>query len=224
MWRTGFSNDSPNMPSMTIWCESPMPSTKPPAARGLRGQRLVRQHHRVARVGGHHAGAELDARDFASDDGERLPSRRGRRSAAPVRREAVLSARRASPTTSSILPAPRYRRRRSRCACGPQAIREPRASLRGSDRYSLSGSRGRGSAGRASPCQGEGRGFESRRPLTSGHTSKGSAAKWRPADVRGATREVAGAGARRAHFYAGRSCADTRRGPCVIRPPDGGEG
>src|SRR3954452_20355832 len=26
-------------------------------------------------------------------------------------------------------------------------------------------SRGRGSAGRASPCQGEGRGFESRRPL-----------------------------------------------------------
>ena len=29
----------------------------------------------------------------------------------------------------------------------------------------LDGSRGRGSAGRASPCQGEGRGFESRRPL-----------------------------------------------------------
>ena len=29
----------------------------------------------------------------------------------------------------------------------------------------VSGMRGRGSAGRASPCQGEGRGFESRRPL-----------------------------------------------------------
>ena len=32
-------------------------------------------------------------------------------------------------------------------------------------RASLSVPRGRGSAGRASPCQGEGRGFESRRPL-----------------------------------------------------------
>ena len=33
MWRTGFSNDSPNMPSMTIWCDSPMPSmNRPPLA------------------------------------------------------------------------------------------------------------------------------------------------------------------------------------------------
>ena len=33
MCRTGFSNDSPNMPSITIWCDSPMPSlNRPPLA------------------------------------------------------------------------------------------------------------------------------------------------------------------------------------------------
>ncbi len=33
MCRTGFSNDRPNMFSMTTWCERPMPSTRlPPVA------------------------------------------------------------------------------------------------------------------------------------------------------------------------------------------------
>jgi hypothetical protein len=47
------------------------------------------------------------------------------------------------------------------------------------------GTRGRGSVGRASPCQGEGRGFESRRPLDGGHWPprwwSGREARQRPA-------------------------------------------
>ena len=33
MWRTGLSNDKPNIDSMTIWCDRPMPSVnRPPVA------------------------------------------------------------------------------------------------------------------------------------------------------------------------------------------------
>src|SRR6266540_4999882 len=72
------------------------------------------------------------------------------------------AARRADATTSSIPPCPatsppkipmRMRRRLS----SPRG-RQGRGAI-------LDASRGRGSVGRASPCQGEGRGFESRRPL-----------------------------------------------------------
>ena len=30
MWRTGLSNDMPNIPSMTTWCDSPIPSASRP--------------------------------------------------------------------------------------------------------------------------------------------------------------------------------------------------
>ena len=41
-----------------------------PAARGLHGERLLRHRERVAAVGGHDAGRELDARHLAADDRE----------------------------------------------------------------------------------------------------------------------------------------------------------
>ena len=32
MWLYGFANESPNIVSITIWCERPMPSAKRPRA------------------------------------------------------------------------------------------------------------------------------------------------------------------------------------------------
>ena len=45
-------------------------------------------------------------------------------------------------------------------------------------RSNREGSRGCGSVGRASPCQGEGRGFESRHPLANGNPSFSCVARW----------------------------------------------
>ena len=67
--------------SITIWCESPMPSDEPAARRGLHRERLLGEHHRVARVRRHDPGAELDARDLAADDRERRQRVERRRSA-----------------------------------------------------------------------------------------------------------------------------------------------
>ena len=61
MCRAGLSYENPSMSSITILCESPMPSEKRPLRRGLRGQRLLRDRDRMARVGRHDRGAELDA-------------------------------------------------------------------------------------------------------------------------------------------------------------------
>ena len=104
MWRTGLSNDSPNMFSITIWCDEPDAEHEPAAARGLHGERLLRHRERVAAVGRHDAGRELDARDLAADDREHahrvepedLGERVGREAVAP--RPPAASA-----TTSSIV-------------------------------------------------------------------------------------------------------------------------
>ena len=89
MCRTGLSNDRPNMPSMTIWCDRPMPSDEAAAARGLHGERLLRHRQRMAAVGGDDAGRELDARDLAADDREHAHRVEGEDLGERVRREAV---------------------------------------------------------------------------------------------------------------------------------------
>ena len=71
MCRSGLSNDMPNMVSITIWCDRPMPSVKRPPVAPWAVERLGRQHHRVPRVGRHDGRAELDAGHLASDHRER---------------------------------------------------------------------------------------------------------------------------------------------------------
>ena len=62
----------PNMFSITIWCESPMPSTSRPLGREpATVSACCGEHHRVARVRRDDAGAELDAGHLAADDRER---------------------------------------------------------------------------------------------------------------------------------------------------------
>ena len=65
------------MPSITIWCDSPIPSASRPPAAAFVGQRLTGEHHRVTRVGGHHRGAELDVGHLPPDDGEKRQTRHG---------------------------------------------------------------------------------------------------------------------------------------------------
>ena len=89
MWRAGFSNDMPNMFSITIWCERPMPRMKrPPDAAcvvsacwaSIIGWRGIR---------GHDGRAELDARHLAPDDRERRDRVHAEDLWKPVRRESV---------------------------------------------------------------------------------------------------------------------------------------
>ena len=62
MCRAGFSKDCPKTFSMTIWWDRPIPERQAATGGRLHGQRLGGQHHRVPGVGGHHRGAEADAR------------------------------------------------------------------------------------------------------------------------------------------------------------------
>src|SRR3712207_780831 len=87
----------------------------------------------------------------------------------------------------------------------------------------VSPSRGRGSVGRASPCQGEGRGFESRRPLGT------RAPVGRPAPVCGGVAERRGNGLQsRLHGFksrlhlgsSGGGCGEGAIGAAVARFPD----
>ena len=165
-----------------------MPSDQPPAADGLGGQRLGREHHRVARVGGDHRRCRARCRGTsrpttASDVSASGPKICGIQydakpssAASPGRRHDLVDA-----------AVPRNFAAEDPDAHAAQAIQPSGAP--GEDAI-LHGSRGRGSVGRASPCQGEGRGFESRRPLHS---------RPHPEARRPPTRRATGHGARRAH-------------------------
>ncbi len=107
-------------------------------------------------------------RDFAPDNRERRQRVRAEDLRHPVRRESVvgrLPGRRHHLVDTAM---PRYFAAEDPDAHAAQAIQASAAAGEGAI---LDGSRGRGSVGRASPCQGEGRGFESRRPL---HTASRS--------------------------------------------------
>ena len=112
MCRTGLSNDSPNMPSITIWCDKPDAEREPAAARGLHRERLLRHRQRMAAVGRDDAGRELDARDLAADDREH---------AHRVEPEDLRTARR-----SRIRPARPLARRRRRRRCVRPAVSPPK--------------------------------------------------------------------------------------------------
>ena len=147
MWRTGLSNDSPNMFSITIWCESPMPSDEAAAARGLHGERLLRHRERVAAVRRHDAGRELDARHLAADDREHAHRVEGEDLGERVRREAVGLG--GLGVGDDVVDR----------AAGGVAAEDPDAhgalpSIAAEATPYTGGPRGRGSAGRAQPCQG----------------------------------------------------------------------
>ena len=61
----------PIIDSITIWWLRPMPRHSRPPLRRVHGQRLLGEHHRVARVRRHDARADLDPWHLAPDDGER---------------------------------------------------------------------------------------------------------------------------------------------------------
>ena len=89
MWLYGFANERPSIPSMTTWCERPMPSAKRPRADGLRRERLLRHRHRMARIRRHDGGAELDAARLAAADRRRHDRVHAEDVGEPAAREAV---------------------------------------------------------------------------------------------------------------------------------------
>ena len=73
------------------------------AARGLHGERLLRHRQRMAAVGGHDAGGELDAGYLAADDREHAHRVESEDLGSAYDAKPSASAARASATTSSIV-------------------------------------------------------------------------------------------------------------------------
>ena len=132
-------------PDFTLWCAGSRVVAAPPGRAGGRGRRAERHHHELPRP------RATSACSGAAGWSPTWPTW-------PILLDDALAE-----LTAAALDA------RGAVRVGVRRATRTWVPPTGRERYILwAATRGRGSVGRASPCQGEGRGFESRRPLQVG--------------------------------------------------------